>query len=128
MRDDLPAEQNPQFAPLCNVDEVVEGRLLILGDGVGATLLTRVDGVVRAWSNDCPHMAFPIASRPGSAPLTGGRFIECQMHNAVFRPSDGVCVAGPCTGERLKEIRTELVNGMLCRIHPQDPRFGPISI
>ncbi len=100
---------------LCDAAEVVEGSALRVGDGLHAVLLTRVDAEIKAWSVKCPHMDFPIQPAQGSKPLLRQRLFECHMHHALFRASDGVCVAGPCVGERLKMVRIEVLENEVWR-------------
>jgi nitrite reductase/ring-hydroxylating ferredoxin subunit len=39
-----------------------------------------------------------------------GEYILCLNHDARFRVEDGVCIGGPCLGQRLKPV-TVRVNG-----------------
>jgi nitrite reductase/ring-hydroxylating ferredoxin subunit len=55
----------------------------------------------RAWRNLCPHSGGPLA-RPGETPLSrDGTHLVCATHGALFRVTDGLCVAGPCQGASL---------------------------
>lgn len=72
----------------------VEGPLLVIRNGA--------DAEVQRYFNICPHSGGPLA-RPGVSPVArDGLHLVCQTHGALFRVSDGVCVAGPCQGARLQ--------------------------
>jgi len=35
---------------------------------------------------------------------------QCSNHGTLFRIEDGVCVSGPCLGERLSPITLKIIN------------------
>lgn len=75
-------------------------------------IVVRVGDGIRAYINLCPH----IGSR-----LDGeiGRFLDeddpdllfCDSHAASFRIEDGVCVEGPCEGQKLFPASVALDGG-----------------
>jgi nitrite reductase/ring-hydroxylating ferredoxin subunit len=68
------------------------------------------DGTVRAWVNVCPHRAQPIDLGDGRLFNAAGE-IECQAHGARFDPATGNCRGGPCTGNELRPLAIEEVEG-----------------
>jgi nitrite reductase/ring-hydroxylating ferredoxin subunit len=38
-------------------------------------------------------------------------YIQCATHDALFRITDGVCLAGPCAGDRLTAVQLTLKGG-----------------
>ena len=56
---------------------------------------------VRAYLNSCPHTGGPLDWVPDEFLSVDGRHIQCATHDALFRWEDGVCVAGPCSGDAL---------------------------
>ena len=40
-----------------------------------------------------------------------GTLIQCASHGALFLIQSGRCVAGPCAGQSLKKILSEVVDG-----------------
>jgi nitrite reductase/ring-hydroxylating ferredoxin subunit len=93
----------------------VLGRLADIADG-GSVELTpagsprslmaiRRGDAVFVYVNDCPHRNLPLDIEPGRFLDRDGRHILCTNHGALFRIDDGVCVAGPCRGQRLAAIR-----------------------
>jgi nitrite reductase/ring-hydroxylating ferredoxin subunit len=72
-----------------------EGEALFLG------FVTRVGGAVAGWVDRCPHAGMPLAMTPNRYLTREGDLILCATHGALFRPTDGRCVAGPCAGQSL---------------------------
>jgi nitrite reductase/ring-hydroxylating ferredoxin subunit len=78
-----------------------EGILLALGGGE-----------VRAFKNECRHLAVPLDDRdPGQLWDPDRRHLVCTSHGARYRPGDGLCVDGPCKGSHLKPLPIEVRNG-----------------
>ena len=59
-------------------------------------------GVIRGFVDSCPHAGWPLSSLDDRYLTRGGDRILCAGHGAVFRIEDGVCLAGPCSGEMLE--------------------------
>jgi nitrite reductase/ring-hydroxylating ferredoxin subunit len=81
------------------------GARIHVGD-VDATsaLVGRVDGAWRAYANVCRHRQVALDLGADSAMSDDGLHLLCHQHGALYRPSDGVCVAGPCAGDALVPI------------------------
>ncbi len=68
-------------------------------------ILVRTASGVRAWRNRCRHLAVALDhDDPGRFGSGDGRHLVCGMHGALYRPDDGVCVAGPCRGAQLRAL------------------------
>ena len=95
----------PSGVRLCGLDEIAdpgargfrfrEDRALFAG------FLVRQGMVVSGYVDSCPHNGWPLAIMDDRYLTADGNRIICAAHGAVFRPSDGLCVAGPCEGEGL---------------------------
>lgn len=74
-----------------------------IGDGTRTlpVILVRGGGQVRAYLNSCPHAGVRLDWRPDDFHDYSGEYLLCAMHGALFEPSTGFCVAGPCRGARL---------------------------
>ena len=57
----------------------------------------------RVWGyvDRCPHAGRPLPPMDDRYLTREGDLILCSAHGALFRPEDGVCISGPCAGERL---------------------------
>ena len=58
---------------------------------------------LRAWLNVCPHQGRRLDYVPGKF-LVDGETLVCAAHGATFRLADGLCIAGPCRGQSLREV------------------------
>lgn len=69
----------------------------------------------RAWKNQCRHLALPLdGDAPGRFFDREERHLACTAHGACYRPDDGLCIAGPCQGSRLKALPLVILNGVAC--------------
>lgn len=66
------------------------------------------DGRIRAWLNQCPHAGHRLELREHDFLSADRQFIQCRSHGALFNPTDGRCVAGPCVGRYLREIPVQV--------------------
>lgn len=49
----------------------------------------------------CPHAGLPLAWCEHDYLTRERDLIICASHGALFRPEDGLCIAGPCAGRAL---------------------------
>lgn len=80
----------------------------------------RLGGVARAFVNVCAHRLQPVDAGDGALFTADGR-IECVAHGAVYDPSTGRCVSGPCPGASLEAIVLEERDGALVALAPDEP-------
>jgi nitrite reductase/ring-hydroxylating ferredoxin subunit len=70
-----------------------------------AILLKLSHSDVRAYKNECRHLPMRLDEREPSDIWDAERtHLMCSSHGARYRPSDGLCVAGPCQGSHLREL------------------------
>lgn len=87
-------------------------------DGPLDLVLLRHRGRVLAYRNRCPHRGTPLDWVPGRFLSPDGRQLQCATHGARFRFADGLCVAGPCLGERLAAVPVIEADGQI-RLTPE---------
>lgn len=76
-------------------------------------ILVPAGGGMRAWRNQCRHLAVRLdADKPGVVPVRAGRIV-CGAHGAEYRADDGECVAGPCRGARLRALPVDVRDGQV---------------
>jgi nitrite reductase/ring-hydroxylating ferredoxin subunit len=63
---------------------------------------------IAAFVNYCPHAGHPLNIRPNRFLTPDGNLILCCSHGALFTRDEGLCVAGPCQGQRLTPIPVEI--------------------
>jgi nitrite reductase/ring-hydroxylating ferredoxin subunit len=71
----------------------------------------RRNGEIYIYLNQCPHVGSLIDHIQGQFFAPDGVHLRCGMHGAIFRIEDGVCVTGPCEGESLRRLATEIRDG-----------------
>ncbi len=102
---------------LCPADDLTEGRyreLQLEHEGEPVWLIvTRREGRPRAWFNLCPHQGRPLNFAPDRFLTDEHNRLVCAHHGAVFNPSSGVCVAGPCKNAALREFPVEESDGRI---------------
>lgn len=99
------------------------GRLSAIADGASRNFVVQLsDGrfhgfVVRrgprvfGYVDRCPHPALPLAQTLDAYLSEDGQFIRCAWHGALFDPLSGICLEGPCVGQRLTVWPVEIVAG-----------------
>jgi nitrite reductase/ring-hydroxylating ferredoxin subunit len=60
-----------------------------------------------AYVNRCPHAGHALDGRPNRFFTDDGRRLVCAVHGAVFDPSTGICLDGPCPGAGLERLAVE---------------------
>ena len=63
---------------------------------------------VAAYVNYCPHAGHPLNFRPDKFLTPDRALILCASHGALFERDSGLCIAGPCPGQKLTPIPIEL--------------------
>lgn len=86
-----------------------------VGPGDHGLMVLRRGDAVFVYANRCPHVGLPLDFRPGRFLDGEGRHILCTNHGARFRIEDGVCISGPCAGERLEAVEVEVRDGVVRR-------------
>ena len=102
---------------LCRLDEIAEpgSRGFRIGSGgeTRAIFVVRAGGRVVAYENSCPHLGSPLDWVPDRFLDLEKRHILCATHGALFRISDGHCLAGPCVGKNLKPVPIRIDRGSI---------------
>ena len=84
----------------------------------------RFEGRVVAYMNRCAHVPTEMDWRPGEFLDDQRRFILCSMHGAVYEPTTGRCIAGPCPGARLMPVPVVERGGQV--YWTPTPDIGPV--
>jgi nitrite reductase/ring-hydroxylating ferredoxin subunit len=105
------SEERVALVPLAagNLQELSAGRVFtvrLAPDAYGrpreAIVLIDADRTPRAYLNQCCHLPIPLDA--GSRQFVVGGELMCVTHGARYRLEDGLCVAGPCRGDRLTKL------------------------
>jgi nitrite reductase/ring-hydroxylating ferredoxin subunit len=106
---DDPSRAPAGALPLCASTELEEAGKACVFDVTlwrrpARAFALRFEGRVVAYLNRCAHVPTEMDWQPGEFLDADRRFIVCSMHGAVYEPTSGQCIAGPCAGERLMAI------------------------
>ena len=66
--------------------------------------VVRQQGVFKAYANQCPHTGAPMEWLPHHFLDYDLLLIQCATHGALFRVDNGLCLRGPCLGQKLKPL------------------------
>jgi nitrite reductase/ring-hydroxylating ferredoxin subunit len=75
--------------------------------------VVRRGDAVHGYVDRCPHMQVPLAQELDGYLDPSGALIACSWHGALFRVEDGLCVAGPCTGQHLTPWPVAVAGGRI---------------
>jgi nitrite reductase/ring-hydroxylating ferredoxin subunit len=78
-----------------------ESRTFPLPDSEEQGFLIRTPIGLRAFQNRCRHWPAPLDMDDGEFWNGEIGMIQCKIHGALYRPEDGLCVYGPCSGHPL---------------------------
>ena len=110
---DNPARPAPGLR-LCALAEIADpgGKSFRFRDGsrLFAGFVIRQGEAATGYVDSCPHAGWPLSALDDRYLTRDARHILCAGHGALFR-LDGMCVAGPCEGERLHGWSVEVRDG-----------------
>ena len=114
---------------LCASADLQEGGQAVLfnlleAGRVAPAFAVRFDAVAVAYLNRCAHVPVEMDWQPGQFWNMDKRFIICSIHGALYDPSRGGCVQGPCRGARLIGIPLTEEDGQVYW-YPSE-RFQPV--
>lgn len=117
MTDSVGGEGEGGRRRLCRDDEIAEGagRGFTFGrmpDEV-RVFVVRHGGRLHGYVNACPHVGATLDWTPDRFLTADGRFIQCQMHGALFDIADGRCVRGPCVDRYLSKAEVVSQGGVI---------------
>lgn len=104
---------------LCPSDALIDGGRahvfdLIEYDRPVRGFVLRFDGRVVGYLNRCAHVPAEMDWQPGEFLDDTKRWIICSIHGAAYEPRNGLCIAGPCRGARLKTLDVSERDGQVC--------------
>lgn len=95
--------------PVCASEAVAERgkgvRFPVTAGGETRTgFVVRYNNVVHAYLNRCAHVPIELDWAEGEFFESGGNYLMCSTHGAIYLPESGSCAGGPCRGGRLHPI------------------------
>jgi nitrite reductase/ring-hydroxylating ferredoxin subunit len=94
---------------ICASEQVLDGgrgvRFPVIAFGDAATgFVVRHEGKAYAYLNRCAHVPIELDWAEGEFFESGGYYLMCSTHGAIYVPDSGLCAGGPCKGGRLRPI------------------------
>lgn len=99
---------------LCRLDDIPDGTskgFAAIAGGFTGLMAIRQGDAVFVYVNSCPHIGTPLDWTPDRFLSRDGRTIVCATHGAQFRIDDGHCISGPCIGDSLEAVPTQIRDG-----------------
>ncbi|MGB1801393.1 MAG: Rieske (2Fe-2S) protein [Gammaproteobacteria bacterium] len=97
----------------CSLEELKKSNCLGLEIELDGTtvecFLVYYENKVYSYLNRCPHTGINLEWMPNQFLDTANEFIQCATHGALFDIENGLCLRGPCLGDRLKNIENCLI-------------------
>jgi nitrite reductase/ring-hydroxylating ferredoxin subunit len=78
------------------------------GDRELEALLVNYHGALFAYRNRCPHVGITLDWVDNQFFSVDHRYLMCANHGAVFEPTTGDCIWGPCAGLSLESVALEI--------------------
>jgi len=75
--------------------------------------VVRLGAGIRGYVNHCPHAGHPLDLRPHRFLTPDRALIVCASHGALFEKEAGLCLAGPCAGQRLRPVPLEVIGDVV---------------
>jgi len=66
-----------------------------------------------AYKNKCQHLSVELDWDNNNFFEEEGRFIVCATHGAIYDPSSGKCLMGPCVGKKLETLNLKVLEDKL---------------
>lgn len=112
---------------LAALEAIPDGACLGIEAGFGGLangiFLYRQGRRLRCYVNSCPHTGVALEWLPHRFLDPAGEHIQCKTHGALFRPQDGLCIAGPCVGHALRACDIRISGGHIYLVTPPPPAF-----
>jgi nitrite reductase/ring-hydroxylating ferredoxin subunit len=116
----LPFQLDSQRA-LCRLEDIADGGAKGFPPAQGGftgLMAVRQGNAVYVYVNSCPHIGTPLDWTPDRFLSADGKRIICATHGAEFQVADGLCIRGPCHGDRLEPVESQIKDGII--YVPQD--------
>lgn len=99
---------------LCQLRDIADrgskGFVLDTARGAREIFVVRWADRVSAYENHCPHTGAPLNWKPDEFLSWDRLYIQCSIHGAQFRISDGYCEWGPCLRQSLTAVAVQVID------------------
>jgi nitrite reductase/ring-hydroxylating ferredoxin subunit len=101
---------------LCRVEEIPDGTAKgfpAAPGGFSGLVAYRKGDAIHVYVNACPHIGTPLDWTPDRFMTKDGKYLICATHGAAFAPLTGECLLGPCKGDYLDVVKSEIRDGVI---------------
>ena len=101
---------------LCRLDDLQDGAARGFGPAPGGftgLFAIRRANAVFVYVNSCPHIGVSLDWAQDQFLTHDGAQIVCATHGALFAIETGLCLDGPCRGDRLEAVPVTIENGLI---------------
>jgi nitrite reductase/ring-hydroxylating ferredoxin subunit len=110
-------DATPANIKLCRLHDIDDGRarnfVLQMRAGRFHGFVVRREERVFGYLDRCPHAGMPLAQKLDDYLIPDGSLIACSWHGALFNPDTGLCVGGPCVGQKLSGWPVHVEDGWI---------------
>ncbi|MEM7027080.1 MAG: Rieske 2Fe-2S domain-containing protein [Pseudomonadota bacterium] len=110
-------EKNKTRFLVCRFDTLKEKKTMTWDKMVQheykACLLVYINDQLYTYANSCPHTGINLNWKPNEFLNTDETYIQCAVHGALFDIENGQCLHGPCLGDSLKPIKSEIIDELI---------------
>ncbi|HWA14222.1 MAG TPA: Rieske 2Fe-2S domain-containing protein [Burkholderiales bacterium] len=92
--------------------------------GQAPAFVVRFEGAVHAYVNRCAHAWVELDWNHGEFFDFSGLYLVCATHGAIYRPESGLCVGGPCRGQRLAKLDVAERDGSIYLLNEKESGNG----
>lgn len=100
---------------IADADQVAEGQTVKFGfkraGRPAEGFVARFAGQLVAYENVCRHIPISLDYGDDRFFARDGKHFICRSHGALYEPLTGLCVGGPCVGEKLKSLQIMVEDG-----------------
>tara|TARA_R110000782_G_scaffold41101_3_gene94533 strand:- start:1312 stop:1554 length:243 start_codon:yes stop_codon:yes gene_type:complete len=68
---------------------------------------------ILSYLNRCPHTGVNLEWVPNQFLDHNNEFIQCATHGALFKIETGLCIHGPCVGDKLEAIENAIIENKI---------------
>ena len=107
----------PAGVVLGPLDTIADGKarnfVLQMKAGRFHGFVVRKGDAVHGYVDRCPHAGVPLTQTLDDYLTPSGALIACNWHGALFTIDAGLCVGGPCVGQRLTRWPVAVIDGSI---------------
>ncbi len=111
----MPAEpiSSKEWHALCSINDIDEDTSKGFAANSIELFAVKKDGQIYAYQNRCPHLGVELNWLEDQFLDSDNALIQCATHGALFLIEDGRCVSGPCNGQALVALQTDIRDNQL---------------